>query len=1393
MPSTSRRRGRSSLGLFTALACSPMLAVPLVAHAGDDAASAVPAPLARQLRQDVALPGGLKIHSTSAQVANFQTIAIPGTNGVIAVWEEIDRNGQRTPMQAASLDGQSLSGRVRENSTEVALRYARFDPRAGGEPAVDAALKAGAQNEVYLVQFVATPLPIFREQIEAAGGKIVRVVPDNTFVVQLAGGARDRVAALPYVRWVGAYHSAYKLDPGILGAIRAGTLGDAETFRYSIECFDRGAEAQERVAAKIRAIGGIVELTTPDQFRMEATLTPQQMLQVAQLNDVNIVEPWAGPAENDMNIVRAIGGANFIETNLSLTGQGVRGQVTDSELRNTHQEYSTFGATLTRQTANWGNAANPHGSSAFSIVFARGADAGARGMLPNAAQRIFLNQSDTTHGGGALSRLAVNQQLVNPAGTYRAVFTSNSWGNTRTQLYTTVSAETDDSVFQTNLVFLQSQSNAGSFGEPLQNSRPQAWAKNVVSVGGVNHEDTLSRADDNHGGGASTGPAQDGRIKPDVCGFYDFVRSATNTSDTSYGNFGGTSAATPMVAGHFGLFFQMWHEGVWPGFGGKSDVFDSRANAMTAKAAIANSSFQYNWPAGGTNGDITRFVQGWGMPDLQNLYNLRNNTFIVDGGKPISPDGRHTYKLLVNGNNPLKITMAYMDPQGNPAAAIDRINDLSLRVTAPNGTVYWGNNGLTAGLFSTSGGASNTRDTIENVFVQTPAEGVWTVEILGDTIVQDANLSTAVIDATYSIWATGGVDAGLGSGPFAWAVNSNGTDNLHVIDLSTGEAQRQATVLANNDLEGLAFGPEGSIYGLSGSSPQALVDVSLAPGSTIGSSPLAGIDSGLSYYDGQLYGLSAAVGSTSLYRINPNTGVGTLLGAGTAYADGLAIDGEGNAFASGFVTGGINIYRVNLTTGALTLLGSTGVGYTAQTGLAFGADNTLYMITSDSTATGTPSQIFSINTATGAAQFIGNVTLNGANIDGFEDLAIDRFNATNRMDIPANTGNFVSTLTRGFYFTAPYNGTIAGLRVPTDVGSGAQNIEVIRLNAAPPVFPTTTTGFESLGRFIGVAGDNVISCEIPVKQGDIIGVLGGRTASATTISNGYTGNTSTFNTSIRGQAVSIAPLGTQVALNVSNTNEVFTGGGINIARVQVYYRDGRSNLYLDGATPTKGSNLGTLQLLSPLGVTSAACSIGVNADDEMIALGARGADFRGLGVPPEGEIRFNFNVNTIEFLYGGNLGNFNAQAINENGVVVDSFTQADTGNGQPAGPLILSGTNIRRLTWADSGASSTYVSLDNIRINGVTPCYANCDSSTVAPVLNALDFQCFLQRFNQGLALPAANQVVAYGNCDGSTVPPVLNALDFSCYLVKYREGLLIDELLQAKHYATATGPRRSR
>ena len=81
---------------------------------------------------------------------------------------------------------------------------------------------------------------------------------------------------------------------------------------------------------------------------------------------------------------------------------------------------------------------------------------------------------------------------------------------------------------------------------------------------------------------------------------------------------------------------------------------------------------------------------------------------------------------------------------------------------------------------------------------------------------------------------------------------------------------------------------------------------------------------------------------------------------------------------------------------------------------------------------------------------------------------------------------------------------------------------------------------------------------------------------------------------------------------------------------------------------------------------------------------------------------------------------------------------------------------------AGSAAESAYGCAGGFWASDASACWANCDSSTTPPVLNVLDFTCFLNRFAAG---------DPYANCDNSTTSPVLNVLDFSCFLNKFAAG----------------------
>lgn len=589
-----------------------------------------------------------------------------------------------------------------------------------------------AAHQAYLVQFTETLSDTQRAELRGMGARIGVYVPDLTYVVRMTDSTRQAVEKLSFVRSVGDYRPSDKLDPD-LAVTALAAVG-----QYLITLVDRDFRDQRVVAGQIARMGGRVDVVSQSGRHVLATLRPDQVTAVTQLPEVLAIGEMSAP-ETDMNNSREATGANFIETAGGYRGQGVRGEVMDGGLRTTHQEFRAR-----PPVAHGPNSTNTgHGTSTYGQIFASGVSSMRRGVLPE-GQGIFAtnNKSD---------RYGHTRELVNPSGPYRAVFQSNSWGSSLTTAYTSISAAMDTIVFDHDILICQSQSNAGT-----RSSRPQAWAKNVLSVGGQFHFNTLSRTDDAWNSGASIGPAADGRIKPELSNYYDRIDTTSSGSDTSYTtSFGGTSGATPITCGNAGLLFQMWADGVFDGGPGKArDVFASRPHAATAKALLVNTANQY--PFTGTTHDLTRTHQGWGTASVRNLYELaRANAWrmpiLVNETDLLQNGQSRRYTVNANGTRPLKATLVYTDPAGSPSASVARVNDLTLRITAPNGTVYFGNNGLQSGVWSTPGGVANTVDTVENVFVQTPAAGTWNIDVIATRVNADGHVETSATDADYAL------------------------------------------------------------------------------------------------------------------------------------------------------------------------------------------------------------------------------------------------------------------------------------------------------------------------------------------------------------------------------------------------------------------------------------------------------------------------------------------------------------------------------------------------------------------------------------------------------------------------------------------------------------------
>lgn len=140
---------------------------------------------------------------------------------------------------------------------------------------------------------------------------------------------------------------------------------------------------------------------------------------------------------------------------------------------------------------------------------------------------------------------------------------------------------------------------------------------------------------------------------------------------------------------------------------------------------------------------------------------------------------------------------------------------------------------------------------------------------------------------------------------------------------------------------------------------------------------------------------------------------------------------------------------------------------------------------------------------------------------------------------------------RGFWFTAPVNFTIVGLRVAIEAGtsSQAQTVEVVRFPAAVPPFASPSTTHVSLGRFANQPGATFISTNIAIRSGDVIGIVGFRGSG---VANSY-GGSNTLASSILGQPVTLHRLGTNVSMATAPATMLWTETTNEFARIEVQY------------------------------------------------------------------------------------------------------------------------------------------------------------------------------------------------------------------------------------------------
>jgi len=218
-------------------------------------------------------------------------------------------------------------------------------------------------------------------------------------------------------------------------------------------------------------------------------------------------------------------------------------------------------------------------------------------------------------------------------------------------------------------------------------------------------------------------------VTADDDGYFAELKKLNDELAPQYRFESGTSMAAPAVSGYLALMHQFF-----------IDKFGVTNSPALMKALLINGSRATDSIYGYATREFVNF-QGWGRPNLRNSVPEPVNEFSTETNKwplrffdqnattALATGQEHTRLVSVSPDGqfyPLRVTLVWTDPPGNPIAALKLVNDLDLVVTnyddPGNPLVYFGNS-FDGGLLFTESSDTNRADVVnnvENIFIDRP-------------------------------------------------------------------------------------------------------------------------------------------------------------------------------------------------------------------------------------------------------------------------------------------------------------------------------------------------------------------------------------------------------------------------------------------------------------------------------------------------------------------------------------------------------------------------------------------------------------------------------------------------------------------------------------------------
>jgi len=565
-----------------------------------------------------------------------------------------------------------------------------------------------------ILQFDGIPGPEEKSRLKAQGIRLFDYLPRNAYLAELNDSSVLLRMRHQHIAGMYAIPAALKLSSSL------SLVNEQESISVAVSFY--GSISRQQVISELEAAGALLIPTKIQPAKsVFVSANAGTIRKIASLPFVSFVSAHVltdVPLNNNNRAIHGIdalgapGGRNLQGKNISL-GIG------DNADPSTHID---FAGRLMQRNAT---AVNAHGTHTTGTLAGGGIlNPRYKGMAPKAT---IISQYFSDIVASAPVYIHDNNMVI----------TSNSY-------YNGADLCPGDGEYDVLSNFLDDQMNAypsllhvyaaGNDGALTCSPFPQSYgtiksgfqcSKNVLSVGNMDNMTYKIYS------GSSKGPANDGRLKPEI------VAGGQNITSTlpfnTYGSISGTSMSCPTVAGSMGLLYERYrqlHAGANP-------------DAAFIKAIACNGADDLGNPG-------PDFVYGFGMLNARNAVEMmEKNQYFTDslnqGGS-----GDHSFNLPA-GVYQLKVMLYWQDAAASPSPLSSLVNDLDLTVTGTDAVVHHPLilDPSPGGLTSNATEGVDSINNIEQVVINNPPAGNISIHVNGRSIPSGPQHYVVVYEVIY--------------------------------------------------------------------------------------------------------------------------------------------------------------------------------------------------------------------------------------------------------------------------------------------------------------------------------------------------------------------------------------------------------------------------------------------------------------------------------------------------------------------------------------------------------------------------------------------------------------------------------------------------------------------